>query len=420
MASHCVYLILKNKKTLTFSNDLIISQKLDNKQVSRYRVALLASIAAAAVIISTVFVVLQSQNILTIFAANSSNTGTLIIISASDRSLTNQSSYIISPDPFGKSMNYTIHDGSPADANNAAGIVEISGLPNGRYTITQIKASSGYQIDKLPKIVEVADQSSSGVAAFDNNIASQQGEQQQPQQNRTAPIRNLTYNVKFECGTISGEEGPLRPGHYDTDIGILNKQNYAAKIQWSVTANGSSNTNSIIRMLEPQGSTSIVCKDLQNILSNDQRFVEGFVIINVPLEPGLLASLSNGTQILGGDFEEINSLLEVQAFYTANALDELPHQVLVDKIMFSILNDTSGKIPREIIGKTLDITVPSGLNEMDDTEMKVKDILAEKYALSAQELANLQIAIKSLSVSASNMIDDHAISSSTIMPQASG
>jgi hypothetical protein len=420
MASHCVYLILKNKKTLTFSNDLIISQKLDNKQVSRYRVALLASIAAAAVIISTVFVVLQSQNILTIFAANSSNTGALIIISASDRSLTNQSSYIISPDPFGKSMNYTIHDGSPADANNAAGIVEISGLPNGRYTITQIKASSGYQIDKLPKIVEVADQSSSGVAAFDNNIASQQGEQQQPQQNRTAPIRNLTYNVKFECGTISGEEGPLRPGHYDTDIGILNKQNYAAKIQWSVTANGSSNTNSIIRMLEPQGSTSIVCKDLQNILSNDQRFVEGFVIINVPLEPGLLASLSNGTQILGGDFEEINSLLEVQAFYTANALDELPHQVLVDKIMFSILNDTSGKIPREIIGKTLDITVPSGLNEMDDTEMKVKYILAEKYALSAQELANLQIAIKSLSVSASNMIDDHAISSSTIMPQASG
>ena len=382
--------------------------------------ALLASIAAAAVIISTVFVVLQSQNILTIFAANSSNTGTLIIISASDRSLTNQSSYIISPDPFGKSKNYTIQDGSRADGNNAAGIVEISGLPNGRYSVTQIKASSGHQIDKFPKIVEVADQSSSGVATFDNNIASQQGEQQQPQQNRTAPIRNLTYNVKFECGTISGEEGPLRPGHYDTDIGILNKQNYAAKIQWSLTANGSSNTNSIIRMLEPQGSASIVCKDLQNILSNDQRFVEGFVIINVPLEPGLLASLSNGTQILGRDFEEINSLLEVQAFYTANALDELPHQVLVDKILFSILNDTSGKIPREMIGKTLDITVPSGLNEMDDTEMKVKDILAEKYALSAQEFANLQIAIKSVSASVGTMIDDHAISLSTVMPQTSG
>jgi hypothetical protein len=387
-------------------------------------VALLASIAAAAVIISAVFVVLQSQNILTIFAANGSNIGTLTIVSVSDRSLTNHSSYVISPDPFGKSKNYTIQDGSSADGNNAAGIVKVSGLPNGRYVITQIQASSGYQMDKLPKIVEVTDLNSTGVATFNNNISSQQGEQQaeqqQPQQNRTAPIRNLTYNVKFECGTISGEEGPLRPGHYDTDIGILNKQNLAAKIQWSVTANGSRNTNSIISMLDPQGSTSIVCKDLQNIINNDQRFVEGFVIINVPLEPGLLASLSDGTQVLGRDFEEINSLLEVQAFYTANALDQLPHQVLVDKIMFSILNDTSNKIPREMIGKTLDIAVPSGLNQMEDTEMKVKAILAEKYALSAQELANLQIAIKSLSVSADTMIDDHAISSSTIMPQASG
>jgi hypothetical protein len=393
--------------------------------VSRYTVALLAIIAAtAAVIISAVFVVLQSQNILTIFAANGSSTGTLTIISVSDRSLTNQSSFVISPDPFGKSKNYTIQDGSSADGDNASGIVEVSGLPNGRYVVMQIEASSGYQMDKISKIVEVTDQSSTGVATFNSNISNpqseQQEEQQRPQLNRTAPIRNLTYNVKFECGTISGEEGPLRPGHYDTDIGILNKQNFAAKIQWSVTANGSRNTNSIISMLEPQGSASIVCKDLQNILGNDQRFVEGFVIINVPLEPGLLASLSDGTQVLGRDFEDINSLLEVQAFYSANALDELPSQVLVEKIMFSILNDTSGKIPGEMIGKTLDITVPSNLNEMSDIEMKVKDILAEKYALSPQELANLQIAIESSSVSVGTMIDDHAISLSTVMPQASG
>jgi Prealbumin-like fold domain len=386
-------------------------------------VAILASIAAAAVIIFAVFVVLQSQNILTIFGANSSNTGTLTMISVSEGLLTNQSKYVISPDPFGSSNNYTIQDGSSTDENNAAGIVEISGLPDGGYVITQIQASPGYQMDNLPKIVEITDQTSNGVATFNNNnsIARQQEEeQQQPQQNRTAPIRNLTYNVKFECGTISGNEGPLRPGHYDTDIGILNKQDLAAKIQWSVTANGSRNTNSIIRILEPQGSTSIVCKDLQNILGSDQRFVEGFVIINVPLEPGLLASLSDGTHVLGRDFEDINSLLEVQAFYTANALDELPREVLVDKIMFSILNDTSDKIPGEMIGKTLDITVPSTLNEISDIEMKVKDILAEKYALSAQELANLRIAIKSVSVSVGTMIDDHAISLSTVMPQASG
>jgi hypothetical protein len=393
--------------------------------VSGHRLAVIASIVAAAATISAVFLVLQSQNLLTIFATNSSDAGKLTIISISDSSLTNQSGYVISPDPFGNFVNYTVHDGSSADENNAAGIVEISGLPEGRYLVTQTEPSSQYATNKLSKTVEIMNQNRNGVAMF-NNITGQESEQQQQQQkqqevqNRTSPIRNLTYYVKFECGTISGDEGPLRPGHYDTDIGILNKQDFATQIQWSVTANNSRNTNSIIRMLEPQGSTNIVCKDLQNIIGDDQRFVEGFVIINLPLEPGLLASLSDGAQVLGRNFEDMNNLLEVQAFYTANALDELPHEVLVDKITFAIVNDMSGRIPLEIINKTLDITVPSSLNEISDPEIKAKDVLAEKYGLSTQELAKLQIEIKSISGSVGTMIDDHAISLSTVMPQPSG
>jgi hypothetical protein len=392
--------------------------------VSGHRVAVIASIVAtAAVIIPAAFLFLQSADLFTIFAANSSNTGKLTIISLSNSSLTNQSTYLISPDPFGNFANYTVHDGSSVDENSLAGIVEISGLQDGRYMVTQIEASSLYQTDKPSMTVEIMNKSSSNAVATFNTIAGQGGAKQQQQQqyvqNRSLPIKNLTYYVKFECGTISGDEGPLRPGHYDTDIGILNKQDLAAKIQWSVTANNSRNTNSIIRILEPYGSVNIVCKDLQNIIGNDNRFVEGFVIINVPLDPGLLGSLSDGTQVLGRNFEDMNKLLEVQAFYTANALDELPREVLVDKITFVMVNDTSGKIPLEMINKTLDITVPSNLNEISDPEIKVKDLLAEKYGLSIQELANLQIAIKSVSGSVSTMIDDHAISLSTVLPQAS-
>ena len=399
--------------------------------MSGRKVAVIVSVVAAAVAavtISAVFLVLQNQNLLTIFATksnnntdSSSNVGRLTIISASDSSLTNQSGYVISPDPFGNLANYTIHDGSGADENKALGIVEISGLPLGIYVVRPIEGSSQYHIDKVPKTVELTNQSSDGTAMF-SNVDSQAGGQQQKQnlENRTSPIRNLTYYVKFECGTISGDEGPLRPGHYDTDIGILNKQDFAANIQWSVTANNSRNTNSIIRVLEPQGSTNIVCKDLQSIIGNDQRFVEGFVIINLSLEPGLLASLSDGTQVLGRNLEDTNNLLEVQAFYTANALDTLPHEVLADKITFVLVNDTSGKIPLEMINKTLDITVSSSLNNISDPQTKVKDALAEKYGLSTQELANLQIAIQSVSGSIGSMIDDHAISLSSVMPQASG
>lgn len=387
--------------------------------MSANRIAVIASIAVSAVIISMAFAML-SRHDSSISAANGSTTGTLTIISLFGDSLIGQSTYIISPDPFGNSRNYTIQEDSVADENNATGILEISGVPDGRYVITQLEGPPGYHSDKLSKIVEITEQNDD-VATFNNIAVQEDAQQQQLQQNSTTTsIRNLIYTVKFECGTISGDEGPLRPGHYDTDIGILNKQDFTAKIQWSITANDSKNTNSIIRTLEPQGSTRIVCKDLHKILGNDQMFVEGFVIINVPLEPGLLASLSDGTQVLGRNFEDINSLLEVQAFYTANALDELPHEVLVDKIMFAILNDTSGKIPAEMIEKTLDITVPSLLNEISDPEIKVKGTLAAKYALSSQELSNLRIEIKSVSVGVGTMIDDHAISLSTIMPQASG
>lgn len=377
---------------------------------------------AAAVVLSVAFATLSRQDNTITSAGNGSNTSTLTIISISNSSLVGRSGYTISPDPFSNSGNYTIQDGGSVDENDTAGIVQISGVPEGKYVVTQLLASSVYSRDNLSKIVEIKYPNSNVIATFNNTLGQSYEQQQQPSsspKSSISQISNLIYNVKFECGTISGDEGPLRPGHYDTDIGILNKQDLAAKVQWSITANESRNTNSILRTLEPQSSTSIVCKDLRQILGDDKEFVEGFVIINLPLEPGLLGSLSEGTQVLGRNYDDINSLLEVQAFYTANALDELPHEVLADKITFAIVNDTSGKIPSEMINKTLDITLPSTLNEISDPEVKIKGILAEKYALQAQELAKLQIEIRGVNVGVGTMIDDHAISLSTVMPQAS-
>ncbi len=320
--------------------------------MSVHKIAVIASIVAAAVILSVALATLSRQDNTITSVGNGSNSSTLLIISISNSSLVGRSGYTISPDPFSNSGNYTIHDGGSIDENDTAGIVQISGVPEGKYVVTQLLASSVSPRDNLSKIVEIKYPNSNVIATFNNTLGQGYEQQQQPSsspKNSISQISNLIYNVKFECGTISGDEGPLRPGHYDTDIGILNKQDLAAKIQWSITANESRNTNSILRTLEPQSSTSIVCKDLRQILGNDKEFVEGFVIINLPLEPGLLGSLSEGTQVLGRNYkEDINSLLEVQAFYTANALDELPHEVLADKITFAIVNDTSGQDPRGI------------------------------------------------------------------------
>ena len=95
----------------------------------------------------------------------------------------------------------------------------------------------------------------------------------------------------------------------------------------------------------------------------------------------------------------------------------MPHEILVDKITFAISNDTSGKIPASMIGRTLDVTVPSQANETSDPASKVRQALAEKYGRTEQEIASLEIEIKSVGVGVGTMIDDHAISLSKLRPQ---
>jgi hypothetical protein len=66
---------------------------------------------------------------------------------------------------------------------------------------------------------------------------------------------------------------------------------------------------------------------------------------------------------------------------------------VVDKISFSILNDTSRKIPHSMLLKTLDTAIQSQINTIFDAEAQVKRILAGKYNLSNSELTNLNCCI---------------------------
>ncbi len=164
--------------------------------------------------------------------------------------------------------------------------------------------------------------------------------------------------------------------------------------------------------MNSETSKSVTCQDIRTALgNNNENFIEGFAIINVPLD-----STFNGGTTMTSASNDIN-VLDVQVFYTANALDTLPHEVIVDKISFYIIQDGSGKIPVSMMQKTLDISIPSGLNQISDTEKKVKDVLAKQYSLSDDDLAKIVIRIKDVSVGVGVLIDDHAISLSTVKPQ---
>jgi hypothetical protein len=350
--------------------------------------------------------------------------GTLTIVTVSNNgSFLPGATYSMSSYPAtGSSGNFTITDDGPEDTNRVTrGIISISRLHGGNYMVTELKAPEGYIVDKLSKVIQIsANQSSAGATFTNNNALSQQ-------QNNNSQIKSITYTAKFECGSIIGNEGPLRPGHYDTDISIFNRQEYSINILLNVIVNGGANTNAIVKTIQPQTSTGVVCKDIRQFLgmgNNSKELIEGFVIIRLDVNGGILGSIpsSGGGTVISSSpvtVDDINNFLDVHIFYTANALEFLPREILVKEIGFFILNDTSSKVPKSLLMKPLDITVQSQMNEIFDPESKIRGILSGRYNLSDNEVAGLRIKIINMSIGVAAMIDDHAISSSIVRPQAS-
>ena len=341
------------------------------------------------------------------FAQSSSIT---IITLTNNNMLLSEGEYTITPDPFKLTGTLKIKDNSLLDSEkNKDGIITITGIKNGNYTIIQIGTPSGYSSDKFSKIVEIKD--SSTAVSFTNNPETNDSDGDDA-------IKNITYTAKFVCGSVFGDEGPLRPGHYDTDISIFNKQNFPIKILWNVVINDGASSNSILKNLDEETSTAIVCKQMRDLLglgNNSEKLVEGFAIIRIQLDSMLG---TEDSKIIRNISENEINLLDVQVFYTANALPTLPHEVIVDKISFYIIQDGSGLIPQEVIRKPLDVSIPSQINEISNTDTRIKNILAEKYNLSSEDLNKVVLRIKDVSVGVGALVDDHAISLHVVNPQA--
>ena len=233
-------------------------------------------------------------------------------------------------------------------------------------------------------------------------------------------IKTVTYTPKFLCGNVSSNEGPVRPGHYDTDISILNKQDYPIKIFWNVIPNDGNSSNSIIKILKPESSTGITCKNILPLVTISKNLLEGFVLLSLPISDGMISAFPdpNNPQvsILRSVNEQQTNLVDVQVFYTANALPQLPSEMLFSKIDFRILNDSSGKIPKALLGKVLEVSLASSTNQIYDQVSRINSVLKERFGLSDSEINATSIKIEDSSLDALFPPDDHAISSSRLSP----
>src|SRR5215831_9921065 len=138
----------------------------------------------------------------------------------------------------------------------------------------------------------------------------------------------LEYTSRFICGTITGENGPLRPGRYNSDINIFNRQNFPVSFLWKATLNGDTRDHNYnIQNLGPGKSTSIDCTQILNSIpglgnASSEKYYEGVLTINVDLDPSILSAISSSKGGVAGVISgsEATSVLSVDAIYTVNAL----------------------------------------------------------------------------------------------------
>ena len=266
--------------------------------------------------------------------------------------------FLITPNPFTNGSNLAVTDDNAEDANRTSGVVLLSNIIPRQYTISEIVAPDGYIKDISVKTVSINTQS---IASSPTTVMFE-GYPLNSDSNK------LEYTARFICGIITGEQGPLRPGRYNSDINIFNRQSFPISFFWKAvsTSPEQSDTNFRIRSLEPGGSVSLSCKDIQTsipIYANDtgEKFFEGIMTINVDVDSSILGSVSSSREgvlntISGAQDESLN-VPSVDAIYTVNALKVASREIILQLIEYSINKEhESGKIPKDIISKILSVT----------------------------------------------------------------
>lgn len=254
---------------------------------------------------------------------------------------------------------------------------------------------------------------------------------------------SIEYNARYFCGTIVGQDGPLRPGRYNSNINIFNRQPYPVSFLWNAVpsltlqpskeTSGSSidsssftaDTSFRLQTLAPRNSISLSCKDFvpsftlySNTTDGIDRFIEGVSTISIDLDPSIQAAISSSStgvvvsQPSGeATSEPSTNVLSVDAVHTVNALEVPSREIVLQLVEYTInRQDIDGKLPAEIISKPLSITVPIKTNQIVNPDAQVRDIISGEYSLNATEKQGLDITIRNLSLGVGALDDNHAIS----------
>jgi hypothetical protein len=237
--------------------------------------------------------------------------------------------------------------------------------------------------------------------------------------------QTVEYYARFNCGTINGDEGPLRPGKYDSDITIFNKKTYPLSIIWkAIETNQEKQNNFKIINLQPESVVNINCAKIFSSPpaedTNEQsRFIEGIVMLRINTENGQLTNNffnSQGQSIIINK-EELGDLVNVDVLHTVNTLSDLNKEAFYLKTDFSLAQQ--GNQSQEEHGNNLTAIFQIEPNKIINPLELIKQFLNNNNDASMQQAPptnNTAIKLIKSETFSNSYTDNHALTFHKINP----
>ena len=206
--------------------------------------------------------------------------------------------------------------------------------------------------------------------------------------------QRIDYYARFNCGTIDNDNGPLRPGKYDSDITIFNKQSFPLTVIWKpIEINQENNNNFQIINIQPENIVNINCAKIfpsSSSIGNSNLkngFSEGVALIRINTNNGQLINNffnSQGSSVIIGN-QELGDLINVDVLHTVNTLSgSKKAAAFYLKVDFSI-DSLSKKINGDIYKNNLTTILPVEPNNIIDPIDSIKHILNNNNSSNQQQ-----------------------------------
>jgi hypothetical protein len=244
--------------------------------------------------------------------------------------------------------------------------------------------------------------------------AGQAGQAGQPS-NDLESYKTVNYYARFNCGTISDDSGPLRPGKYDSDITIFNKKSYPITIIWKAIAIDQQVKNNFnILNIPSENIANINCAKLLPMQDNNatnsiptlsNKFTEGIIKLEISIDNGLLVNnfLNNQNANIMVNESDIGNLINVDVLHTVNTLDDLNKEALYLKTDFSVLSKDKDKISNFTAVFHIDP------DEIVDPLSIIKNKISENNTNQIIDINGSEILLKDTEIISDTLTDNHAL-----------